>query len=563
MKKPHALIGLLAALGTAIGVLVAVVGLPYGRLNYTAFAGLYHGPTAFANMQFEVDCDTLTVGVQNSCTIDPTSVAPIPVEVVASNWTGLPQTLGAFAFDLFNPSAASITPGIPQPGSGLTVADWAANCAFGGQVANTGTGPAGSTTSFIGCFTSTGGQTMANGASLVAAKETYADLVVAPTSVILTLSNVVSGDDNSVPFAPCNPSSNPPVDPTGIVSGPCFPATLNFAFPPPTFTPTTAPPTNTPTPTNTPLPTNTPTNTPTATATPAGAVQAKQPDGNANNVVAGPAANLWLCNTCGPSTTNPGEGSLVVHEVVSNVQTDGGVGLGAYEFNVEFDPFVIQSVNPTDVVFSPANVLNIGGLAGAGVARGPANCTMSIVKESSVTFGCVTVGQTTGPSGTFELARLLLKPTADDVKDTFPGNDNGINTIIKDNGCELADRLGHPVQGTVNAAGAIAPLPGFPVMGGAGLLKQCSDLAVTLRILEGDIDLNCKVDVADEQLIAQHYGATFGSNFYDKWYDLEPRFHDLDVDIKDLQKVFGRDGSTCQNPIPAQLPIVPPFSLAN
>ena len=41
MKKPQALIGLLAALGTAIGVLVAVIGLPYGRMNYTAFAGLY------------------------------------------------------------------------------------------------------------------------------------------------------------------------------------------------------------------------------------------------------------------------------------------------------------------------------------------------------------------------------------------------------------------------------------------------------------------------------------------------------------------------------------------
>jgi hypothetical protein len=50
---------------------------------------------------------------------------------------------------------------------------------------------------------------------------------------------------------------------------------------------------------------------------------------------------------------------------------------------------------------------------------------------------------------------------------------------------------------------------------------------------------------------------------YSKWYDLEPQSHDLDIDIKDLQKVYGRDGSTCQNPVPAQLPLPPPVPFAN
>jgi hypothetical protein len=36
-----------------------------------------------------------------------------------------------------------------------------------------------------------------------------------------------------------------------------------------------------------------------------------------------------------------------------------------------------------------------------------------------------------------------------------------------------------------------------------------------------------------------------------------PRSH-LDIDIKDLQKVFGRDGSTCQQPLPPQPPAPPP-----
>jgi hypothetical protein len=31
-----------------------------------------------------------------------------------------------------------------------------------------------------------------------------------------------------------------------------------------------------------------------------------------------------------------------------------------------------------------------------------------------------------------------------------------------------------------------------------------------------------------------------------------------DIDIKDLQKVFGRDGSTCQQPLPPQPPAPPP-----
>jgi hypothetical protein len=77
------------------------------------------------------------------------------------------------------------------------------------------------------------------------------------------------------------------------------------------------------------------------------------------------------------------------------------------------------------------------------------------------------------------------------------------------------------------------------------------------------MNLDCKVDVLDEAMIAQHYGSTFGSAFYDKWFDVEPKFHDLDVGIKDLQKVFGRDGSTCQKPVPAQTPVPAPFSLTS
>jgi hypothetical protein len=295
--------------------------------------------------------------------------------------------------------------------------------------------------------------------------------------------------------------------------------------------------------------------TPTPTPPPPDQQKSCDPAEAATNTGPGPSCNLFVCVPNGPvpyqniaTCAGPGEGDLVILERVLNVQTaagivdagtptpTAGVGLGAYEFNVEFDNLVIRSVNPADIVFSAG---------GAGAARGPANCTPTIPSENSIRFGCVTTSDTpNGPVGGFDLARLDLIPAADIVGALSPGNDNGIPTLIKDNQCELADTLGHPVLKT-----------------GPGLLSTCGDALVTVRVLEGDVNLDCVVDVADEALISLHYGAVFGSALYDRWFDLEPRFHDLDIDIKDLEKVYSRDGSTCQRPIPAQPPVPPLFGL--
>jgi hypothetical protein len=282
----------------------------------------------------------------------------------------------------------------------------------------------------------------------------------------------------------------------------------------------------------------------------------KAPEGNANNTDQTiPAANLYLC-ILGPCA-GPGEGNLLVTEHAFNVHTGDQNsdtvedGLGAYEFSVEYDNFVIQSVNPCDIVFSPGGAGaargNVQQLAtSAGCAPNPATingtCTMSLILENVIHFGCTTNGQVPGPTGDFDLARLNLIPHPDLTNDIFPGNNNGVITVLKDNGCELVDVFGHPVTGSING----------------GLTPTCGDLAVTVRILEGDLNLDCKVDVQDEQLIGYRYGSFFGSVLYSKWYDLEPALHDLDIDVKDLQKVFGRDGSTCQNPVPAQTPAPPP-----
>ena len=179
--------------------------------------------------------------------------------------------------------------------------------------------------------------------------------------------------------------------------------------------------------------------------------------------------------------------------------------------------------------------------------RTTASCAHSLILENIIHFGCVSngllpQGPHSGETPEFNLAALMLIPHPDLNNDIFPGNNNGVLTVIKDNGCELVDTLGHPVYQSENG----------------GLTPTCGDLAITVRILEGDLDLDCDVDLTDAQNIAGMYGAFFGGLLYSKWYDLEPELHDLDIDIKDIQKVFGRQDSTCQEPIPEQPPLPPP-----
>lgn len=285
----------------------------------------------------------------------------------------------------------------------------------------------------------------------------------------------------------------------------------------------------------------------------------KVPDGNAHSVnTSASTANLWLC-LAPASCAGPGEGDLRVVEHATNVATGDQNhdsvpdGLGAYEFTVEYDNLIVQSLNPCDIVFGPT---------GAGAARGPVDeldgqrnadcspdpgsanngtCTASVILENLIHFGCVTNGQAVGPTSAMDLASLDIVPHPDLVNDLFPGNDNGVVTILTDIGCELVDVYGHAVVGSING----------------GLTPICGDLAITVRILEGDLNLDCEVNVSDEQTIALHYGAVFGSLQYNRFFDLEPATHDLDIDIKDLQKVFGRDGSTCQDPLPEQPPVTP------
>jgi hypothetical protein len=182
---------------------------------------------------------------------------------------------------------------------------------------------------------------------------------------------------------------------------------------------------------------------------------------------------------------------------------------------------------------------------------------MSIINENFILFGCVSKDPdgaepiTPGPIGASDVvATIHISPEPDLVHRLTPGQKNGILRTILDENCEVADVFGDPLgSGQYDEFNREIPLIGIVT---GGLVEICDDLTVTTRILEGDLNLDCVVDLEDDQQIAFRYGAFFGNLLYDPWFDLEPSLKDFDVDIKDLQKVFGRNGSTCADPIPDQ-----------
>jgi hypothetical protein len=146
--------------------------------------------------------------------------------------------------------------------------------------------------------------------------------------------------------------------------------------------------------------------------------------------------------------------------------------------------------------------------------------------------------------------------------DLFPHKENGIVSRFDDTGTEAANICGQPLNDgtgyvvpgqTTECQGVLLPgvLPG-------GLIADSSSF-ITIRRLEGDIDKDCDVDVSDMQGEATRYGFGNGSLLYQIWYDLEPHQTgaDGDIDVKDVQFVFGRFGSKCNSPIPPQVPQLP------
>lgn len=267
------------------------------------------------------------------------------------------------------------------------------------------------------------------------------------------------------------------------------------------------------------------------------------------------ACNLWLMDPAFEGKTLPeplpaaddngcviaaeGKGCLSVDVWLKSADDEDDLNdsdtlpecLGAWEHQIRFDHKIIKFLNELD----PEGWLESEGRI--------AHCDISVLAENWILEGCVTKDDPdeedmqVGPCGDGIIERMLIIPLTNDLiyRGVFrPTKDNGVVTNIVDDNCEITDIYAEPMADT---------LPG-------GLTPVCGDLSITVRMLEGDIDLDCDVDVVDDQALAFRYGASWGLQLYDQWFDLEPKFADQDIDIKDLQFVFGRNYSTCQAPIP-------------
>lgn len=208
--------------------------------------------------------------------------------------------------------------------------------------------------------------------------------------------------------------------------------------------------------------------------------------------------------------------------------------LGAFEFEVHYDADkVCVEINPSADWQALIESLNAVCLI--------EDATNSQL-EGVARIGCVTLGKdvvvpTPEEGGVpFVLADIIVHVQPDVYSQAKPNQDNGVVVQLNNVGCELADLQGHPIP-----------------------IFSCEDADVTFRYLEGDVTADCAVDALDTQSIAFRWGAEKGSLIYADFMNLEPSGAqaDDDIDIKDLQFVFGRFGSTCDAPHPPQDPVNP------
>ncbi len=244
-------------------------------------------------------------------------------------------------------------------------------------------------------------------------------------------------------------------------------------------------------------------------------------------------ANLWLCQPVATCALDSGSG---VGERDFNVDLNGAVTsispkgepqtVGSFEFEVRYDRKLVN------VDVTAGSLFRVGG-----VLRSDVGCATTR-GQGFVQFRCNVKGKDgaaiTGP-GT--LAVVHVTPTADVYSMVIPSQENGIATQLINQGCELSDLQGHPIASSV-----------------------CGDADVTLRYLEGDVNADCIVDVRDQQEVAFRWNSHTGQLLYNSRFDLEPaapKLGDGDIDAHDMQVIYGRHGSTCGAPHPAQDPVDP------
>ncbi len=228
-------------------------------------------------------------------------------------------------------------------------------------------------------------------------------------------------------------------------------------------------------------------------------------------------ATLWLCNDAIAPCDGLGQGELVVNEEVAGIPD--GVGLGAFEFQLYFSKQVVD----------------------VGVAEGPflgstgrETICYEIEEENSLRFACVSTGGEPGPVVSGVVAYMTVRPEPDLLFRATARNGVVVNLVDSLAFAELADELGEPIP-----------------------VEEVRNARVLIQALEGDVNYDCEVNVIDDQTLSGRYGAVFGMLLYNTYFDLEPNIPDFDIDIKDLQFVYGRDGNSCEeqgSPTPTPTP---------
>jgi hypothetical protein len=158
-----------------------------------------------------------------------------------------------------------------------------------------------------------------------------------------------------------------------------------------------------------------------------------------------------------------------------------------------------------------------------------------IARINCVTLGKATTVDTNNPAGRV-LATIEVRPQPEAYSQIRPNQDNGQAVQVSNELCKLTDLQGHAIP-----------------------IFSCDDAAVTVRFLEGDVEPDCAVNALDTQAVAFRHGASKGSIIYNDRYNLEPSGTqaDQDIDISDVQFVYGRFGSTCGEAHPPQDPVNP------
>jgi hypothetical protein len=196
------------------------------------------------------------------------------------------------------------------------------------------------------------------------------------------------------------------------------------------------------------------------------------------------------------------------------------------------DPTAVQQVGgfEMDVLFDE-DLICVNLAAGAYFLNTPgAVCFIDdkdqgLQPDGLARIGCVIKGKPTAVSSSLQLAVITVRPQPELYSLITADQDNGVNAQILNSGCNLADMQGHPIKKI-----------------------GCDDSEVTIRWLEGDVNGDCAVDVRDQQILAFRWGVKIGSALYNGRFDLEPSGQinsDGDIDIKDVQFVYGRHGSVC------------------